>query len=279
MQRVLADTSVKVAVALEGETGPLVPTAIRFRLADESGTVIYPEAAIGDPDPGVGFEILTDVDSERVIFTVPAPAHQLLAGKLTALRVLTVLVTTATGTTRLVERYVVTREAILEPLKNSIQTYDQAVLLALDMPPMSGWEAANETARQSAMIAAFVRLAQLKYRVRDRFINGIDVQRRLALEPGSSYNIDRLELLTLDEWNRLSGRFKESIARAQITEADVILGGDEIGEQRQLGLFSHSIGEAKYMFRSEKPLRLPISEQAMRHLRGFVRWSVAIGRA
>jgi hypothetical protein len=278
MQRVLADTSVKVAVSLEGEAGPLVPTAIRFRLNDESGVVIYPEVAVGDPDPGVGFEILTDVDSERVIFTIPAAAHQLV-GKLTALRVLTVLVMAADGTTRLVERYVVTREAILEPLKNSVQTYDQAVLLSLSMPPMSGWEAATDTARQSAMIAAFVRLAQLKYRVRDRYINGIDVHRRLALEPGDSYNIDRLELLTADEWSRLSGRFKESIARAQIAEADVILGGDEIGEQRQLGLFSHSIGEAKYMFRSEKPLRLPVSEQALRHLRGFVSWSVTIGRA
>ncbi|WP_342234646.1 hypothetical protein [Inquilinus sp. OTU3971] len=278
MQRVLADTSVKVAVSLVGEAGPLVPMAIRFRLADESGAVIYPEVAIGDPGPGVGFEILTDVDSERVIFTIPAPAHQ-LAGKLNSLRVLTVLVATAEGTTRLVERYVVTKEAILEPLKNSVQTYDEAVLLSLSMPGMIGWEAANDTERQSALIAAFVRLAQLKYRVRDRFINGIDVQRRLALEPGSSYNIDRLELLTADEWSRLSGRFKESLARAQIAEADVILGGDEIGSQRQAGLFSHSIGEAKYMFRSEKPLSLPVSEQAVRHLRGFVRWSVTIGRA
>ena len=88
----------------------------------------------------------------------------------------------------------------------------------------------------------------------------------------------KLKDLTSEEWGYLPTHFKDSLKQAQLIEACVILGGDPIGDRRDQGLLSKTVGESSEMFRAGMPTKHAISPTAMAELRGYIDRSVRISR-
>ena len=84
-------------------------------------------------------------------------------------------------------------------------------------------------------------------------------------------NISEVDLTLIDS------DLLAAIAKAQIAEADFMMGGDTVEDKRRTGLMSETVGESSNMFRPGKPLVLAGSEKALRYLTGYITWSRRIG--
>ena len=87
-----------------------------------------------------------------------------------------------------------------------------------------------------------------------------------------------LALLAATQYAQLPERFKLALRKAQVTEADNILGDDVLGAKREAGIILDSVGQTKQMFRNTKPLDMPVSKRALRFLSYFLVFNRTIGR-
>lgn len=250
-------------VDLNGD--PVSPTAVSVRVLDETGAVLVPVTILG----------VLGGDTEAEV-TVPAPANAL--GATTAgIRLVEMTMATPAGPVIAIERYVLRRSARLAVLVNSFQTYEQALLLALEMPRMDGWALADDNARTAALIEAFERLTRIGYAVPNP---ALDIES--VLDPSYVREISPRKWRAIDAAAFeacLPAPFKQAIRKAQVAESDVILNGDAVAGRRRAGLMSESVGESSMMFRPGKPLNLGVSEQALAYLTGYVDLRVKVGRA
>jgi len=141
-----------------------------------------------------------------------------------------------------------------EPLvvgENSYQKFNAAALLTLEMPELTGWDFATDLRKEAAMIEAYNRIGMLRFTV-----DGVD--------------IIGLNELTTDEFDELSVIFIAALKKAQLSEADIVLGGDPISAKREEGLLSDSVGESAIMFRPGKPLLMSVNRRSLNYLSGFV---------
>ena len=152
---------------------------------------------------------------------------------------------------------------------NSFQTYSEAELVALSIPNMPGWDGADEQARIAALIEARLRINRLQFR---------DVSRGQSYL-GGEVLVGDLSLLTPREFKNLSARLRAALCKAQVAEADTLLGGDPEFERRRSGLIHETVGESEQTWRASKPLELPISRKALSYLSGFITMSRKVGRA
>jgi hypothetical protein len=84
--------------------------------------------------------------------------------------------------------------------------------------------------------------------------------------------------MSVESFDLLPAGFLRAIKRAQLIEANVILGGDVVGRKRQDGILSETIGESSASF-SDKPfLNLPISRQAYEELRRYIVIRIGVAR-
>ena len=172
---------------------------------------------------------------------------------------------------------------------NSFQTYAQAELCALDIPGMVAWPTAADVDKIAAMVDARSHIMQLNFWMMNNNTNW--GQDSLNYIPQGSYTTPyasggnnafifngNLGLLTPSQYTALPIRFQRALAKAQVVEADNIMGGNPIEDRRIEGLMLESIGEVKQMFRASKPLDLPVSKRALRYLAQYVSFSKRIGR-
>lgn len=148
---------------------------------------------------------------------------------------------------------------------NSFAIYADLVVLATDMINMSTFNNATQDQQISALIQAWYNLGQLPVRFDD--LEGTD-----SYEKGSTRELVDADISLLQEKNYYR------LLRAQIIEADDVLGGNPIEARRRLGLISDSAGESAHFFRTAKPLNLPCCRAAIDEMRGIVNWSVRIAR-
>jgi hypothetical protein len=237
------------------------PTVVRYTVTDEVGGQIVASTTIALPS------------SPTATIIIPGASNLVPDAVIRAMRVVTVTFVTASGDYTAVARYAVQKASLLIPMTNSFQTLDQALLTRLDLPPLDGWDVAEEAQQIPAMVTAHDRMCRLTYRYRLS-------QDAVAYEATDPYwsviNIRERTTQDLASWPE---DFRTALRRAQLYEADQILKGDPVGEKRRLGIVSESIGEAKMFFNARPPLRLALCEQAIDILSPHLLTSRRIGRA
>lgn len=222
---------------------PLTADAVSYQVTDQSGAERVPLTVLALPDG----------PADTVELTLPGAINGLAVGASRELRVVTLSITTETGPATVVYRYLVKAEDALGVMKNSFQTFSQALLLGTEMVNMEAWDAASDDRKQAALADAYRAICKL------RFDWGFD-------------NVNEAQFMNLDE------RFRSALCRAQVIEANARLGGTDVSDLRREGLMSATVGEVSQMFRPSKPLVLPISHRALQVLAGYITWSVRAGR-
>jgi hypothetical protein len=259
MQTYLTGADVNLDLTLAGSE-----TSARYSVTDEDGTVLF-------DGPAAGF--IAGALTLRV--TIPGALNLPNEDMVRGYRIVLVSVTTPAGTTELapVEYIVeVTARALLTPGVNSFQTIAKAELIALDLPNLPGWTSADRPTRIIAMVQARQNLDKLRYRYRemaDDWMSYILPQ----------FGISSLIQLTQAQYIALPEDFRFALERAQVIEADDLIGGNPITQKRIQGITSEKVGESSTQFNGVRPVRGLCCSRAINELSRFVQTRMRLSRA
>lgn len=251
----------------------IVATSASWELFDDRG-VSLDAGAVADFDPA----------SDTLSFDVDADALALSPGAISQGREIVVYLTTATGEIELRDYFLLVSNRPLQPMVNSFLTYAEALAVRSTFgPTLDGWDAVTDReTRSSALADAYERLNRMVYKV--PFVDPMShASSYAAYGTGTDMPFDfarrvRLRGLTLSQFDQLSPSFVKAIKRAQMIEANIILGGDAVGKKRQDGIISETIGESSAFFSSKPYLNLPITRQAYEELRRYIIFNIGMVR-
>ena len=285
----LAGTAVVLTVDLQDRNGNAIEgSSVEYRIVDQDGNEILargPLDSFGSGSEAV-VEIPASLNAVATIDPATITANQIDTYFVRESRTVELYVLDDAGNTALI-----TASYALEPSEtlitglNSFQSFPQAQLTAFDLPGLDGWSAANEKDKIAALIEARLHICQLRFNIINSNVNW--GQDNMNYVPEGAYPTPyagmfmfngNLALITPSNFINLPARFKTALRRAQVAEADSILGGDPVDVRRKEGLILESIGEVKQMFRGGKPLELPVSKRALRYVSPFISFSQRIGR-
>lgn len=227
-------------------------SAVQYRVIDQDETELVAKVALAGFNSG---------DVEAVV-TVSA-INNALGTAVRGLRVVELYVTSATGVTLITTEYVLEAPSVLVVGTNSVQGYSTAVMAAYELPSLTAWGEAGKTDRINALMAAYRNLGKLR-------LSGIGY---------SSDSIGGITELSAANIAALDADFRAALGRAQVIEADFLLGGDEVGDIRRSGIMSATIGESSQFFRTTKPYEGAVCKRALKELSSYLVRDVSIGRA
>lgn len=261
-----------------------VTVSVVFQFIDDAGDTITPTGVdyrVLDQDDQVLVDWTThsfttgDTEAEITVF---AANNTLDADQPRGLRAVELRMQDASGNTyRAVSRYVIEQAQPLKVMVNSFQSYNSALLRVQDMP-VNAFKDATFDEQRMAMTEAYHRLCRLSLTPWAKEVRDQDrINAPWSGQYGATYVFDH-EDYDATRFESLPGDFKLRVRQAQVVEADVILGGDPIGDLSRAGLMSHTAGESSSMFRSGKPLDLPASRAALKYLAGYVSYTKRVGR-
>jgi hypothetical protein len=292
MEIYLAGTPVTLTVPLQDRSGnPINVTSINYRVVNQDGVEVVAQTALSAFAAGSPSAVIEIPSSVNTIVVVPSPITSNQIDQFTPREVRTVeLFLNVAGNTVMIAKSFALEPA--DPLIvgiNSFQTFSESELVALDIPNIDGWNAATEHDKMAALVDARARICQLNFWLLNSNINW--GQDNLNFVPEGAYQSPyaaannqlfmfngNLSLLTPTQYNNLPIRFRAALRKAQVAEADAILGGDPVEARRREGLMLESIGEVKQMYRAGKPIDLPVSKRALQYLSQFVTFSKRVGR-
>lgn len=253
-------TSVNVTVPFLDDLGnPLTVTAATYRVVDESETELVAETPL--TINGGETEIDVSVDASL----------NALGDERRSIRTVIVYATTNAGVHVLSESYVIEGDTTLVLMDNSFLTLPHAMMIASGMIDVERFQGATQRQKASALHEAFLNIIRLRFEV-----DYENDQERIVDKPMSDPG--DISQMTHEDFLKLPARMVEAIFRAQVVEADFILGGDPIEERRRQGLMSETIGESSNMFRPGKPMNLSVSNRAMKYLAPYIKYSQHLGR-
>lgn len=269
MKTYLAGTDVHLEALFVDRDGNSLPIVgdIQYRILARDGAELLPWVNVQ----------INAIEPHKVNVTVPASINQLsaqdeesiIAFGVRELRAAEVMATLVDGNrVAMVVSYAIEPTEVLVFGINSFCSLRQAQLVALDIPNMSGWNDAAQSDQIAAMIEAKERISRLQFSVTNRG------QEYLA----ESTSIPDIALLTPIQLGALPLRLLAALSKAQVAEANSILGIDPIDEKRRSGLVSEKIGESSESYRQSKAIELPVSKEAMRYLSAFIVFSKVITR-
>lgn len=274
-----ASTEVTVSIALADKSGnTLAVDAVTYRVLDQDGNVVVPDTALASFVAG----------TESAVVAVPAESNTLPDGEVSAIRSLELDCAIGSNTVTIQAAYGVERADILVVGLNSFQTFVQAQHIAQSLINIPNWEAADGRSQMLALIEARAHVVRLSFRALNSNVNW--GQDSLNFIPEGSRDVNyiglsdmfnfngSLELLLPDQFVKLPGYFLHALRRAQVVEADYILGGDSISSRRREGLIQDNVGESRQTFRQTKPLELPVCSRALQFLSRYVSMSLRLTR-
>lgn len=144
--------------------------------------------------------------------------------------------------------------------ENSFGTYGAMILLAQNIVRLDAFHEASITEQRAALINAW-------YNIGDVPITGLNLDAEYGTRDLTSELLGQISASNLDR-----------LRRAQIIEADFILGGNPVEDRRRTGMISDSASESAQFFRTSKPLELPVCKAAANALRGLVNWNIKVSR-
>lgn len=248
MQSILGGQEVTWVIPLEAEGGEqLLASAVEYRIVNQDDTELV---ARGPATYAAG--------QAHVSIVVPAPINALAVTAGRELRMIELFVTTADGVKKLQFPYVIESEALLAIGINSFQGYASALMVGYELPSIPAWNNAIKSERINALMAAWRNISKLRLKdVSDTSMSRI-----------APFN-DIAEL-TADEFAQLSTDMRSALARAQVLEADYLLGSDEIGDIRRAGIMSATVGESSQFFRPGKPYEGTVCKRAAKELSKYM---------
>lgn len=254
MQAYLGGQPVNLTIPL-----PENAQSVSYRVIDQSEAELVAKTLLSTFSSG----------DDLALISLSGELNQLALGELRALRVVELYVVTDTGTIKLESGYYIEAEEVLVDGVNSFQSYNGAMFLSYEIPNLQAWNVATRNDRITALLAARRNIGKLRFRyVFDACQNIVD----------NTVGIADLTLATKEQWEAMPQDFRAAIRRAQILEADFLLGGDEIGDIRRSGLMSMSVGEAKQFFRPSKAIERAVCARAVKELSKFILSRTRIGR-
>lgn len=252
MQAYLGGQTVTLTIPLNDAAGEVIAaTAVQYRVIDQAETELVAKTTLAT---------FTEGDAE-VVVTIPAILND-LGGLMRGLRVVELYITTEAGTSLITVEYVIEASAVLAVGVNSFQTYPAAVLIGYELPNLPGWSEASKNERMNALMAAYRNFGKL-------------TMRHISEEVDAMNDITKLSAAQLDA---LAPEYLACLRRAQVLEADYLLGGDEAGDIRRAGIMSATIGESSQFFRTQKPIEGAVCKRAMKELSRYVINTVRVGR-
>lgn len=260
MKAYLGGQDVTLTIPLIDSDGTAISAnAVSYRVIDQAEAELVAKVVLSGYTAG---------DVEAVV-TVSGANNTIPVGESRALRVVELYVTTDVGTIKLDEAYFIEADEVLVEGINSFQNYNAAIYLAYEIPKIEGWSEASKSERIAAMIAARRNIGHLRFRyVFDANQNIID----------NTVGVADLTMATVTDWLALPKEFRDAVCRAQILEANALLGGDEYGDLRRAGLMSMTVGEAKQFFRPAKAVERPVCNRAIKELAKYLNTSVRLTR-
>ena len=275
----LGGTDVSVVIPFVDQAGnQLVVTSAKYRVTNQAGSEL-----IGPTNVSVA------TDATSVTLQIPAAVNTVAVGATREIRNVELYCVASGNTIILSQAYALTSTSPLQTGLNSFQTYSEALLTALDIPALEAWDSASEEQRIAALIDARERIVQLNFNLLNSNVNfGQDSLQYVPEGQFQSSYVARnslfifngnLAILTPAQFNTLPERFKSALRKAQVAEADRILGGDPYDEKRQSGLVMEQVGESRQMFRTGKALQLPVCRRALGYLSYYVTFNKRIGRS
>ena len=270
-----ASTDVTVSVPLADKSGnALTVDAVTYRVVDQDGQVIVPDTPLASFAAG----------SAAAVIVVPAEKNSLAVGVPNALRNLVLECRIGANTVVIQDAYGIEVEDPLVVGINSFQTIAQARFTAMGLIDIPSWEAADDRSQILALIEARAHIIRLSFRALNSNVNW--GQDSLNFVPEGNRDVSyvgrsdmfnfngSLELLTAEQFKKLPTYFMDALRRAQVVEANEILGGDSIASRRRLGLVQDNVGESRQTFRASKPLELPVCARALQFLSRYVLMSL-----
>jgi len=248
-----AGQSVVRILPFKGEQGVVTPTALSYRILDEVGEEVTPPTPITDFDANAG----------EYRLTVTAEENTLESGAISGVRKIELTLTSAIGTFRVVDSYIIEASEKLIFGRNSLMTYEQAMLLARQMGQLKGWERADESRRVSALMRAYDNLAGIAFHW--EFTDG-------TYWDGGLREFEDEDFRTLDP-DQL-----EDFRKAQLVQADYHLGGNPIEKNIADGLQSSTVGEVSQFYRPRPNLSLMLCRAALQYVGRYINWSMRLTR-
>jgi hypothetical protein len=264
-----ADQPSRFVFPAEDESGPITATAAGWELFDERGTLIASGTVAGYTGGAVSFEI-------------PADKLTLAAGEISSGREIVVTLDTADGDVELRDYFLLTSRQPLTPMANSFLTYPEALRYRSEFASLNGWDRAPRDRQSAALAEAYRRLCRMSFKVPGANLDGTNVDRAnygTGTDEGWFWGSRvRVSTLSQAQFDALPDTFRTAIKRAQMAEANVLLGGDPVGDKRQAGIVSETTGESSMFFQSRPYLNLPISRQAYEEVKRYVYLRVSLVR-
>lgn len=238
---------------VSGDDEELTPTALDYKILDEFGSEVVALTNIPTFNADAGQHLLTIQDTDNA----------LAAGALRGFRSIELRITVATDVHWVREGYILESASPLVSLVNSFQTYEESLLNSRDLVGREGWDEAEKEHRISAMIQAYDYLHAFSYQM-----NYID----------DTCETISLTELTSTKWADLDPKQKYHFQRAQIAQADYLLGGSPIEQDIDDGLQSSTIGEISQFYRPRPTLTLPVCRRGLKFIGRYVDWAPRITR-
>ena len=259
----LAGNNVSLSLDLLDEDGNnITANSIAYKVSDERGNVIVPTApltsfVVGDATITI---IVTALQN-----TLPVTTD---ITSLRGLRFVEIYITTSTGLVKKELDYVIESDNVLATGINSFQTYPAAIFVAGTIEDIQAFSLASKSEKIIALIRARQMIGRLSFRY--SFDNYEQLNR--------SYYSREITLATVAQYEAFPKDFKEALARAQVIQANDLLGGDEVDELRKDGIIAHQVGESKQTFAQNSRLETIVSRRTMKELSKFINYSVRASR-
>lgn len=277
----LSNTEVVLTTDLVDSAGnDLVVNSVDYRVLDQDGVELLARDVLD------GF---LDGDNQATV-TIPAELNIVAEGKTRQARQVELYCVMEGGTVVVTATYAIELSDPLSVGVNTFQNFAQAALTAFDVPNIDAWHAASDQEKIAALIDAREHIVQLNFNLLNSNVNfGQD---QLAYVPEGQFQSSyvarnslfifngNLAILNATQYAQLPERFKAVLRKAQIAEANFILGGNPVDAMRQQGVVEDKIGESSQKFRDRGvPLRLPVCARALNYLSYYVTFAKRIGRA
>lgn len=231
----------------------LVPTSLSYRLLDDTGAELKAAAAI----------LVFDAASGTVQIPVSSADNSLELGVSHGFRRIELSITTASYVYIQEFDYLLEATQLFLVGENSWQTYETALVTARMVTSLSGWEAATPENRKFALLRSFDQMRSFTYEF--RYLSGESVEYTVSDLPAGDFG-------------SLSTAQIQDFRKAQLVQADYLLGGNPIEKDIQDGLQSSTIGEISQFYRPRATLNLALCRAALSYVGKYIRWRLRVGR-
>lgn len=264
MQAYLGGQNVVLTIPLVDSAGvAIVASGVQYRVIDQNEQELIAKVTLIGYVAAAPNAVVTVLGTDNALGTATR-----------ALRVVELHVTSASGVTVISTEYLIEATSVLVISTNTFQTYSAAVLVGYEMPSLPAWNDATKKDRISALISAFRNFSRLRL----RYINydGTMDQSRLVVAP--DFACFDITMMDQSQFIALPVEYRNAICRAQIFEAEFLLGGEEIEDIRKSGIMSATVGESSQFFRASKPYEGAVCKRAMKELHRYIITNKSVGR-